>query len=544
MEKIIYNGKIHTMNVEMPLVEAIYIKENKIIAIGGNSEIMGRRSPDTLVIDAKGEVVIPGFNDAHMHLLKAGISMQYIDLTGVDSIENLIVTGKKHLEENPPEKGEWVLGRGWNQFYFKEKRVPDKKDLDQITTENPIAFIRLCEHTVSVNTKALEIAGITKDTAQPQGGEFELDEKGNPTGVFKDIARDLIYSSIVEPDISQIKNYIIKAANIAAENGITSLQTDDFWSIPSKDFKKIIKAYHELEEEEALPVRIYEQCVLEGKAHLEQFLSESYTTGCGSNFFKIGPFKAFVDGAMGSRTAYFDEAYADDEKAFGLTIHTYEELLEIMEMAHKSHMQLIAHAIGSKAIAMCFQIYNQISEGYPTDDFRPAIIHAQATTAEQNFQFSKQGVIAVIDPSVLNDDIHMVEQRIGRARVEKAYNYRSLIDNNSHIAISSDWPINNINPMCSLYLASTRRDYKGFPPDGWFPEQIITVEEAVRAFTIDSAYLSMEEGIKGSLEIGKLADLVILSEDIFQIEKEKLLDIKVLLTMVDGKIKYRNTQMF
>ena len=393
---------------------------------------------------------------------------------------------------------------------------------------------------VSANSKALELAGINKDTKQVKGGILDVNEKGEPTGIFRDVARDLIYRAVPEASIDEIKKSLEEAMQIASSYGITSLQTDDFWTLPSKDYRKIIRAYHELEAEKRIPVRIYEQCVLETVEALKSFLNDGFITGQGSPAFKIGPFKAFVDGAMGSRTAYFTEPYEDDKTTCGFSIHKQEELDALMLIAHKAGMQLIAHAIGNKGMYMCIESFKNAQNYKSVENFRPGIIHAQATDNKQNQIFASENIMVIGDPVVLKDDIHMVDTRLGKTRASYTYNYRDMIDKSVKLSMSTDWPINSINPMNNIYVAVTRKDYDGFPEEGWYSEQRISVDEAVYAYTTRSAYCSYEENVKGSLDVGKLADLVILSDDIFNLEPKELLNVSVELTMIGGEIVFKN----
>ncbi len=544
MKSIIYNATIYVMDNQRSLAEAIAIDGEIVVAIGTNEEILKLRTDDTEIIDAKGKFILPGFNDSHVHLLKAGISFQQIDLSNTKSIEDIVSIGKRYIQEKNLPNGSWIFGRGWNQFYLKEREIPNKYDLDQISSEHPIVFIRLCEHIISVNSKALELAKITNKTQQIDGGIFDIDENGEPTGVFRDVARDLIYQAVAEPSIEQIKESLAKAVNVAVSYGVTSLQTDDIWTLPSKNYRKIISAYQELEAENRLPIRIYEQCVLETVGALKEFLKDGFKTGQGSSNFKIGPFKAFVDGAMGSRTAYFTEPYDDDKNTCGFSIHSQEELDELMLIAHEAGMQLIAHAIGNKGIYMCLESYKKAQNRKHVEDFRPGIIHAQATDCKQNKILATENILVIGDPVVLKDDIHMVDIRLGKSRAQYTYNYRDMIDKNVKLSMSTDWPINAINPMNNIYVAVTRKDYDGFPKEGWHSEQRISVDEAVYAYTTRSAYCSYEEEVKGSLEVGKLADLVILSDDIFNLEPKELLKVKVEMTMIGGQIVFIQSKKF
>lgn len=539
MDLILINGKIITMDNDNPRAEAIAIKDNKIFKVGKNDEVLALKNNNTKIIDLEGKTVTPGFNDSHVHLLNYGYSLQKVDCSSAKSIDEIIKLGKAFIEKNKPKAGEWVLGRGWNQILFEDKRELTRYDLDKISTEHPLSFTRICEHITVANSKAIELAGITKDTPQPSGGHFDIDENGEPTGIFREAARYMIYEKI--PDVSKedIKKMLIDVSKIASSYGVTSVQTDDFETFASKDYQKIIEAYKELVEEKALPIRIYKQCMLPEIDRLKGFIDLGYRTGQGNEYFKIGPLKLLTDGSLGARTAYLCEPYSDDPSTKGINVFTQEELDELVITAHKNGMQILTHAIGDGAMYMCFNSFEKANLKYPKDDPRFGIVHLQITDQELLNKFKDLNVIAYAEPICVNNDLHMAEERVGKDRVKTSYNYRTLFDKGVNVCISSDCPVDSLNPMDSIYVAVTRKDYSGYPATGWYPEERLTIDQAIYGFTMGSAYASFEEEIKGSIEEGKLADMAVLSEDIYKIAPENIKDIVVEMTIMDGKIVYK-----
>ena len=538
MELILINGKIARGENLKQFKEALAIDKGKIEKIGQNEDVLKLKDKDTRVIDLKGRTVLPGFNDTHVHLLNYAYSLTKVDCSGLRSIGEIIEEGKRFIKEKSLKKGEWLLGRGWNQVLFDDKRELNRYDLDKISTEHPISFTRICEHITVANSKALEICGIIKETAQPLGGHFDIDENGEPTGIFREAARYMIYENI--PDVSKedIKEMLTHVSKIASSYGLTSVQTDDFETFADKDYEKIIEAYRELVSEEVLPIRIYEQCLLPDIDRLKGFLGKGHKTGAGDEFFKIGPLKLLTDGSLGARTAFLCQPYSDDSETRGISTFTQDELDSLIITAHKNGMQILTHAIGDGAMYMCFDSFEKAQKEYLKDDPRFGIVHLQITDKELLDKFKEQDVIAYAEPICVSNDLHMAEDRVGEDRLKTSYNYRTLVENGVHLCISSDCPVDSLNPMDSIYVALTRKDYSGYPKEGWMPEQNLTIEQALYAFTMESAYASFEEDIKGSIEVGKLADMVVLSEDIYCIEKDRIRDIKAEMTIMNGKIVY------
>ena len=535
MDCIFYNGNFLTMDKALPRAQAVAVQDGRFAMVGSNAEVLALQTPGTRLVDLQGQTAVPGFNESHIHLLNYAYSLSKVDAGGCGSIEEMITLSRAFLQRQGGEG--WLLGRGWNDVMFNEGREPTAADLDRISTEVPICFTRICEHICVANSKAMELAGVKNGTADPAGGHYDRDESGNPTGIFRENARYMIYDIIPDVTVDDIKRMLLQAAAVAASYGITSVQSEDFEALPSKDYDRVIKAYTELAAQRQLPVRVYQQCLLPEPARLEAFL-QKYTPGAGDAYYRIGPLKLLTDGSLGARTAFLNEPYSDAPATRGISVFSQKELNGLVCTAHKAGMQIVLHAIGDAAMEMCLESFRQALDAHPASDPRFGIIHLQITTPDIIRQFKELNVIAYEEPISLNNDIHMVESRVG-ARAQTAYNYRDFFENDIPVAISSDCPVDSLNPMKNIYVAVNRMDYNGYPAGGWRAEQSLSVEQSLYAFTMGSAYASFEEGEKGSITQGKLADFAVLSDDICAIEKEKIQDIEICLTVMDGNITYQ-----
>lgn len=539
MNALLINGNFLTVDKKNPKCSAIRITGNLISEAGDTNTLLLNASKDEKIIDLKGKTVVPGFNESHIHLLNYGYSLTKIDASVVKSIPEMIEVSKKFISDNGIKEGEWILGRGWNQVTLVENRELNASDLDKISVDHPISFSRICEHITVANSRAMEICGITKATPQPEGGHFDVDATGNPTGIFREAARYMIYEKIPNNDKNSIKKMLENVTKVAAQNGVTSVQSDDFETFSDKNYDVIIEAYNELNKEGKLYCRVYEQCLLPEIGRLKGFLGKGYVTGKGDDFFKIGPLKLLTDGSLGGRTAYLKEPYSDDPTTRGIPVFTQEQLNELVSTAHCNGMQVLTHGIGDMAMEMCLDSFNYAMDKCPKEDPRFGIVHVQITSNELIRRFKEQDTIAYIEPICMNNDLHMAESRVGD-RIKESYNYRKFIDEGVKIATSSDCPVDSINPMKNLYVSVTRKDYNGFPPEGWQSEKRMTLEESLESFTLGSAYSSFEENKKGSITVGKLADLVVLSDDISTINPNLIQDTKILMTILDGNIVYEN----
>lgn len=538
MDLIIINANIITMNTSIPKAQALAINEGKFYKIGSNEEILKLKDENTTIIDLHNKMVLPGFNDSHMHLVNFGYSLQMVDLSKCLSMEELINKSKEFINNINLPQGKWLIGRGWNQDFFHENLFPTRYDLDKISTKYPICLSRACGHIIIVNSKAIELANINRNTPQIEGGKFDIDETGAPVGIFRENAVKMIYSIIPSPSIIEIKEMILKATNCALSKGITSIQTDDFMALPGISFESIIRAYTELKNSGKLKTRIYQQCLLPSLDKLENFISKGYGTNYGDEFYKIGPLKLLGDGSLGARTAYLTKPYEDDPSTFGIPIFTQEELDEIVIKAHNSDFQIAIHSIGDKAMYMAFESIEKAQKLNFKKDSRHGIIHCQITDETLLLKFKKLDAIAYIQPIFLNYDLHIVESRVGREKAKTSYNWKELFNKGVHVACSSDCPVEPFDVFPGIYCAVTRKDLNGYPINGWIPEQKLSIDQAIYGFTLGGAFASFEEKIKGSIEANKLGDMIVISDNIYEIQEDKIKDIFVEMTFVGGKLVY------
>lgn len=539
MKYIYINGNVLTQDIKKPKAEAFIIENNIFAHVGSNEKILEFITESDTVIDLLGKTVLPGFNDSHMHLLNYAYSLTKINCNGLCSIDEIIEVSKKYIKENNIAAGNWIQGRGWNEVYLKENRSLTKYDLDKISTEYPILFTRICEHIVTVNSKALEIAGINEDTPNPDGGEIERDAEGHLTGILKETARYLVYEIIPEKSIEDIKDMLVKAIRIASSYGVTSAQTDDFETFSDKNWRKIIKAYEEILSEGRLNIRIYEQCLLPEINKLKDFIVQGNYSGKGNEYFKIGPLKLLTDGSLGGRTAYLSIPYNDCTSTKGISVFTQDELDELVITAHTNNMRVVCHAIGDGAMRMVLKSYEKAQKEKLDDNARMGIIHVQITDKEIIDKFKEQNILAYIEPICLNSDLHIAEDRIGKELLKTSYNYRTFCDEEIITPMSSDCPVDSLDPIDSMYIGVNRKDYRGYPEGGWMPEQKLSVEQMIRGFTIQSAYASFEENIKGSIEESKLADFIIMSDDITTVNPDELRNVYVEETYLGGKCIFK-----
>ncbi len=539
MDLILRNGRIHQIDEEKGVVEALAIREGKIEALGRDEEIMKLAKEDTEIIDLEGRPAFPGFNDSHMHLVNYGYSRIQADLIGVQSIDELKERMSNFIQDKGIEEGKWVLGRGWNHDYFLDKQVfPHRYDLDEISTEHPIMVTRTCGHVASINSKALEIIGIDRDTEQVEGGHFDLDEHGEPRGIFREKALFMVHENIPSFSLDEVKEMILLGVRALNSEGITSVGSDDFEALPDKDYEKIIQAYKALSKEGRLNIRVYQQGLFPDPDSYREFLDQGHRTGDGDNFFKIGPLKILLDGSLGARTAALEEDYQDDPGNRGILSSTKEELDQMVQLAHENNCQVAIHGIGDRAIGMALDSIGSALEKDPREDHRHGIVHSQITNEGIFQKFKDTDSIAYIQPIFLDYDWSMVEERIGKKRLETSYNWKRMVDMGIPCSLGSDAPVETFSVMAGIYEAVTRKDLRGEPEGGWMPDQALSVDQALAGYTLEGAYASFEEDIKGSLERGKLADIVVLEEDPYQVDEDRIKDIRIHMTIVNGKVVY------
>lgn len=527
--QIFKNARIHSFNSENTIYETMAIENGKIVSIGNTEDVLERfkEREDKEIIDLKGKTVIPGFNDSHVHFMNYGYTGKKIRLNECKSIEELIVLGKKTLPY-----GGWILGRGWNQdLFLGEKRIPEKRDLDKISKDVPVCYTRACGHVAVINSKAMELCGITPET-ECFGGDIDYDK-----GVFTENALYLVYSHISKLSLEEMKNIILETQEKFLAMGITSVQTDDFESFPDKDFKKVIQAYEELEREKKLKIRVYEQGLMPTKGRIKELAEHKYFTGTGDERFKMGPIKLLLDGSLGGKTALLQLPYEGEDNNRGVVTYTQEEFDEIVKYADSLEYQIAVHTIGDGAVKMALDSFEKLPA---LNRKRHGIVHCQITTMELIDRIKELDIIVYIQPIFLDYDLHIVEDRVGYKRSLESYIWKTMLNKGIKLCFGSDAPVDSADVIKAIHCAVNRQDMNFYPKDGWLPNERISVEEAVRCYTLNSAYASFEENKKGSLEIGKLADFVVLDRDIFTIDKSEILSTKIDSTVIGGEILYIN----
>ena len=536
MDAIFYNGIIHTMDKAVPKAEAVAVKDGIIIRVGSNEDVLKLRTESTAMYDMDGKTMLPGFCDSHMHLLSYGYSLEKVNLYNAKSMDDLIKLGQDFLKDHPGLT--WLQGRGWNTDDWEDKRYPNRYDLDKITTEIPMFYTRSCAHIISVNSKALEVMGVTRDTPQVPGGSIEKDINGEPLGIFAEAARDLIYNALPKLTVSDIKRLIVKGAKEVLSCGITTVHTDDFEAIAAGEYQKVLDAYHQLEQEGNLPVRIYEQCLLASVPLLKKFLNEGHHTNEGSPMFRIGTLKLLVDGSLGGKTAFLRKPYKNDPSTKGIATFTQEELDKLVSMAQASGLMISPHNIGDGAMEMDLNAIENAQIQYPRADMRHALIHCQITDLDLLKRCRDLNVVMHVQPAFIDSDMHIVKDYVGEELEKSSYAWKTMMDMGLPVAFGSDAPVISFNVMEGIYCAVTRKDLKGFPESGWLPDQKMSVYDAVYAYTMGGAYASYDEGKKGSIRNGKYADFAVLDKDVFSVPEEEIKDIKVCMTVLDGKVVY------
>ena len=530
--QVFYNATIITLDPELPMAEAMALTEDKILAVGTNTKIQALISPETQTHNLEGLVIVPGFNDSHMHLINLGQGMDGVDLTKARSVSNIIHLGQDYAAKNPGHT--WILGRGFNDEVFDCKILPTKFDLDQISQEQPVFFTRVCGHICVVNSKALEMAGIDTHTPNPPGGSFDKDvATDEPTGVLRENAIEMVRRLIPSPTVDDLKRVIRIAGQAVASLGLTTVQSNDLHG--TRTLFNRLEAYGQLAEAGELPVRVELQSTMPTPEELKTYLKVRKEHPTLGSRVTLGPLKLFADGSLGGRTAALTHPYADDPATSGMAIHTQDELDELVRMAARANLQVAIHAIGDRAMDMVIDSYEQAKLAEPNWTARPRIIHAQITRYDQLERMAKLGIICDIQPIFVPTDLHFVEARVGMESVKYAYAWKTMEKLDIHTAGGSDCPVESCNPLWGMHAAITRQDRDGYPKAGWHPEECLTALEALTLFTKGAAYAAHEENIKGTLSAGKLADFIVLPEDPTQVDPEELLTMKVKATYVGGQ---------
>lgn len=524
---IITNARVWTVDRSQPEAQAVAVLGDRIVAVGAAADVAAWRGPHTKVIDAGGKLVLPGFNDAHVHFVSGGQQLDNIDLKDASSQSEFARRIAERVKST--HSGQWILGGDWDDQRWNPAVLPTKALVDSATRNTPVFVSRYDGHMALANSVALRLAGVTAKTPDPPGGAIVRDASGNPTGILKDAAMNFMYSIIPPLSPEHRMAAIQRALSHAASVGVTSVQD------MNPEYADIA-IYSQLADRNELTVRIYAAPM---ETNWEDQAKIGIHRAFGSPYLRIGALKGYADGSLGSTTAYFFEPFTDAPDTRGLLsdeMQPLEKMVDRMKHADAAQLQLCIHAIGDQAISIILDLFDQVAKANGPRDRRFRIEHAQHVAPKDFERFAKLGVIASMQPYHAIDDGRWAEKRIGPERIKTTYAFRTFLDHGVHLAFGTDWNVAPLSPMWSIYAAVTRATLDGKNPNGWVPEQKLTVAETVEAYTMGSAYAEFQEKEKGSITPGKLADIVILSDDIFRIDPVKIKDVKVETTIVGGKI--------
>jgi len=526
---VLINGKIWTVNEAQPQAEAVACLGGRIVAVGSSSEMRGWIRGGARVIDLKGRRVVPGFNDAHVHFYTGGAHLASVKLRDARSPDQFRERIRLFAAKLP--KGRWITGGDWDHENWTPAQLPARAWIDAVTPHNPVFVNRLDGHMALANSLALKLAGIRRQSADPPGGAILRDAQGDPTGLLKDAAMEAVYRVIPPPSAEEIAGALRAAMRYAAENGVTSVQ--DMSASPD-----VLAVCQKLLAEGELTVRVYGYQPL---ATWQRQAAIGLRAGFGNEKLKTGGMKAFADGSLGSTTALFFEPYLDAPDTSGLPS---EEMIPDSKLAghilgaDRAGLQVAVHAIGDRANHIVLGMFETAERQNGARDRRFRIEHAQHLRPQDVARFAKLGVIASMQPYHAIDDGRWAEKRIGPQRAKGSYAFRSLLEAGAVLAFGSDWYVAPMEPLMGIYAAVTRATLDDRHPGGWVPEQKIGVAEAIRGYTLGSAYASFDERIKGSIEPGRLADLAVLSDDILTIPQREIAKTRVMMTVFDGKVVF------
>ena len=529
VDAVFFNGTIYTLAEATPVAEAMAVGGGRIAGVGSTEDMRALAGAETALYDLQGTTVLPGFVDAHAHFYGYAKNLSRIDLVGTDSPEAVMAMVAARLEDVPA--GHWIVGRGWDQNDWPEPVYPDRHALDAVAPHHPVYLIRVCGHAAVANTEALRIARITRETPDPPGGRIPRDAGGEPTGLLIDEAMAFVSDAVPTLTREEKKRLIALAARECLAAGLVGIHEMGVRA-------ETISLYRELLAEDALPLRlvIYYQY---DAPDLDSLVAAGPLVGYAGDHLSIVGVKFYTDGSLGARSAALLEDYSDDAGNSGILAIAPDELYRRAAVCHRGGFQLAIHAIGDRGNRIALDVCEKVLKAFPSPDMRHRIEHAQIVSPGDIPRFSALGVIPSMQFTHCTSDMGWAGERLGPDRIAGAYAWRTLIASGCRIPGGSDFPVESIDPLLGIYAAVTRQDLDGNPGGGWMPSERLTIDEAVRAFTIDAAYAAHEEERRGSLVPGKLADFVVLSRDIMTIPHRDIPHIEVLATVVGGNMVYR-----
>jgi len=534
---VIHNAKVYLERGSF--AQAVLVHDDRIAAAGTNEEIISK-APDAEKIDAEGGLLLPGFNDSHLHLYAFGRNRYRIQANGVTSIDELVARGRDLIDRIKPPEGSVVSGTGWNQDIFTgDKRIPNRHDIDRISTEHAVIISRVCGHSLCCNSLAMKMAGITRESVCNESGQIELDKEGEPLGIFGEGTalykiRDMIPSYTQE----QIEEQLLYAMRHALENGITSAGSRD---VIDDNYQSIVDTYIKLYTENDLHLRVSLQCTIENDTVFNEFIRRGWVTrsSMGHPYLTMGASKLFADGSLGSRTAYMRKPYLDAPSTHGFQIHPQEEMDALVLKNHKNGFQVIVHAIGDAAIEETLNAFEKANCGH-TNELRHGLVHCQITDLPLLQRMADNGILAFMQPIFLTHDLYMLENRVGKELASTSYAHETMKKLGVKAVYGTDCPVESMSPLECIDCAVNRHDVtNGYPEEGFYPGECVDVYTAVDAYTTGSAYAEFAEDYKGRIKPGYLADMTLLDRDIFTIPRKEIRSAQVLWTMVGGVMAYR-----
>jgi predicted amidohydrolase YtcJ len=534
-DTVIVNARIYTVNAKQPWAEALAIRGDKILAVGSAKDIAAYRGASTKVVDAQGKLVLPGFTDCHIHFMEGSLGLTRVDLNGTKSVAEIQKRVKEYAVAHP--KAEWIEGMGWLYSTFGAVALPDKKFLDEVVPDRPVYLQAYDGHSSWANSKALALAGITRETPDPPGGKIVRDAKGEATGALKESAGDLVAKVTPKPTHEERLAALRLGMHEANKFGLVRVHS------AGQDFEWL-DLYNELRQKQLLSLRFYIAYFLdppELKADDIEKIEQARRT-YHDDWISGGVVKTMLDGVIEAHTAAMLAPYSDDPEQAGKMFWEPAKYQQAVTELDRRGLQIFTHAIGDKSVRLALDAYQQASETNHTSDARPRIEHIETISVQDIPRFGKQGVIASFQPlhAYPNENVLNVWARnAGPERTQRAWVWHSIESTGGMLAFGSDWPVVTLNPWPGVQNALTRKTAEGDPPNGFVPQERISLEDAIRAYTLGAAFAGHREKIEGSIEPGKLADLIILARDLFKIEPNQIADMEVLLTMVGGKTVYQ-----
>ena len=528
------NGKIYTVNEKHPIAQSVIVQGDKILFVGSDKDAKKYIDNTTDIIDLKGKLMLPGFIDGHTHFMSGGFYLIGLNLNPAKSRAEFVQILKDYVKG---KEGRWITGGSWDHEKWDVKELPTKEMIDPFTKNTPVFVDRYDGHMALANSYALKLAGITKDTPSPEGGLIVKDPKtGEPTGILKDNALDLINDIIPEYSDVEYSEALTAALNEAKRFGVTSIE--DMSYTTNESFQSQLRTYQNFEKEGKLTVRVATRITINT---YEKLIKAGIEANFGDDFITLGSLKAYADGSLGSSSAWFFEPYVSDKNNYGLPNDIFQngdfEKWALDADVHK--IQICVHAIGDRGVSSTLDVVEKLEKENPAWDRRFHIEHAQHVRPQDIQRFAKLGVIASVQPTHLLEDGNWAIKRIGKERLKYMHPYNSYLKAGVIVDFGTDFPVVTLNPMVGLYMAVTRRTSDGKNPNGLEPQEKISIEQAIKCYTLNSAYAEFQEDKKGSIEPGKLADLIVLDKDILTIDPVKIKDAKVDMTILGGKVIYK-----